>query len=166
MTDAQIIYAVIVALLWVLKADRFVMAWLTANLGAMLLAAGLMDLGVLSRDGATATMMIIDLATGIGLSFGKGTARLIALGYAVTIPIYSLEMAFGVSTTTTVGITLVVAFVQLGVVGLGHFSGGSGGSRGRLRRFGAAQASLAPSSRHAEVFAASAKDLSRGRVTK
>ena len=127
------IYAAIIALLWLLKAERHVMTWLTINLFAMLGVAGAMDLGYVDRENATVLMMLVDLGTGAALAFGPGLSKLVAVGYAITVPLYSLELIFGVSVNTTVAIVLAVAFAQLGVVGFGTFGGG-GGRRNRNRR--------------------------------
>jgi len=126
---AQIIYAAILLALWVAKADRHVMTWLTINLAAMLVAAGLMDIGLIEREAATVAMMTIDLATGVALAFGPGLSKIIAVGYAITIPLYSLELVFGVSISTTIAIVLFIAFAQLGVVCFDRFNGSGGGGR-------------------------------------
>ena len=126
MNNQQVIYAVILAALWATKSDRYLMAWLTFNLFATLCAAGLMDIGVLDRKEATSTMMIVDLATGSGLAVRAGLSRVVSLGYAVTVPLYSLNLVFGVQPKEMFAVIFAIAFLQLGVVTLGTFGGGGG----------------------------------------
>jgi len=122
----------IVAILWAVKADRVAMTFLTINMLATFGAAGLMDLGILDRPGVMLTYLAIDLLTAIGLITHAGIPRLIALGYCITAPLYSLNLAFGVEPDTTFTIVFVVAFSQLGIVGFDRFGGG--GTRIRLSR--------------------------------
>jgi len=156
---AQIIYAAILLVLWAAKADRHVMTWLTINLAAMLIAAGLMDIGVVEREAATVAMMTIDLATGVALAFGPGLSKIIAVGYAITIPLYSLELVFGVSISTTIAIVLFIAFAQLGVVCFDRFNSGGGGRN--IRRPDTHSHSLALSRGYSAVRATADQNVSQ-----
>lgn len=131
MNAAQIIYALALALIFAARGPIFPAWVLLANMLATLAACLAMDLGALERDGATLTMMIIDLASGAALMQRPGLSRVVAVGYAATVPLYSLTIVFEVQTDTTFAIVNGIAFIQLAVAGFG--SGGNGG--GNRRRF-------------------------------
>lgn len=133
MNEQQIIYAVIVAALWASKADHFVMAWLTFNLLATLCVAGLLDIGVTTRMETTQSMMVIDLITGAGLVVRAGISRIVSLGYAISVPLYSLNLYFEVQPEVIFAIVFTIAFSQLGVVFLGSFGGGGSGRKFNYR---------------------------------
>jgi hypothetical protein len=135
MTGQQIAYALILAALsypaW--GGQRFALLALWANMLVILGVCLAMDLGALGRDAATASIMIADLATGAALATKPGAARIVALGYAITVPIYSANLLFGVPITATFGIIYIAAFAQLGVLAVGSFGdNGGGGRRGRV----------------------------------
>jgi len=132
MTSLQIAYIAAIIALWAVKSDRRVMVALTINLLATLAIVGLMDIGVLDRSGSTASIMVIDLATGAYLAMSGGLARLVALGYALTVPLYSLSLIFGIQEATTFAIVYIIVFAQVGVVCFDRFNGSGGG--GRYRR--------------------------------
>jgi hypothetical protein len=129
----QIAYAVILALLtypaW--GRQRYALVALWCNMLAILAICLAMDLSAISRDMATVSMMIADLATGAALSLRTGASRVIALGYAVTVPIYSVNLAFGLPISATFGVVYIAAFTQLGVLAIGSFGGDGGGGRRR-----------------------------------
>jgi hypothetical protein len=131
MSELQIAYMSILAVLTIpaWKVQRYALLWLWANLLSMLAAAYAMDIGLLDRTMATLTMLVVDCATGAGLALRPGAARLIAWGYAVTVPIYSLNLVFGVPIGSTFGIIYIAAFAQLGMLCLGSSGGFGGGSR-------------------------------------
>jgi hypothetical protein len=114
----------------------YALSWLWGNLVATLAACGLMDMGWLGREGATLAMLTVDLITGVGLALGPGIGRLIAWGYAITAPIYTVNLVWGVSISATFGIIHVVALAQLGVFAIGLFSGGDSGGNGGRRLIG------------------------------
>ncbi|MGL6208715.1 MAG: hypothetical protein ACRC14_02655 [Paracoccaceae bacterium] len=120
---------ILTSLAW--RRQRYALGWLWLNLIAMLAAAGAMDMGWLDRSTATLTMMLVDFGTGVGLAMRPGLPRLIAWGYAVTIPIYAMNVAFGVPLGATWGMIYLIAVAQLGVLAGGSL--GNGGS-GRRRR--------------------------------
>lgn len=134
MSGNQIAYALILAALsypaW--GRQRFALLALWGNMLAILAICLAMDLGALDRDMATVSMMIADLATGAALSIKPGSARVIALGYAITVPIYSANLAFGLPISATFGVVYIAAFAQLGVLAVGSF-GGDGGGNSRRR---------------------------------
>ena len=135
MTTFQIVYVVVMVLLvypaW--GQQRYALAWLWANLAATLAACLAMDVGYLDRDGATASMMVIDICAGVALCQRPGLPRLISWGYVVTVPIYAANIAFDVQTLATYAILNAVAALQVGVLVVGMGSGG-GGIRGRFGR--------------------------------
>ncbi len=135
MSGNQIAYALILAALtypaW--GRQRFALLALWGNLLAILAICLAMDLGALDRNAATVSMMIADLATGAVLSIRPGSSRVIALGYAITVPIYSINLVFGLPISATFGVVYIAAFAQLGVLAIGSFGGdGGGGRRGRV----------------------------------
>jgi hypothetical protein len=129
----QIAYALILAALsypaW--GRQRFAMVALWCNMLAVLAICLAMDLGAMGRDDATLSMMIADLATGAALATKPGASRIIALGYAITVPIYSVNLVFGMPITATWGIIYIAAFAQLGLLAVGSFGGDGGGGGGR-----------------------------------
>jgi hypothetical protein len=117
--------------------QRFAWAWLMGNLVAMLAASLAMDLGLLSGHDARVAMMSIDLATGVGLAMRPGLPRVIAAGYAVTVPLY-FPLISGLFTRAESAFTVIyiVAALQIGALCLGSFdshSGGGGGRRASVR---------------------------------
>jgi hypothetical protein len=91
---------------------------------------------LLHRDNAIAAMLVTDLGAAAALITRPGLPRLVALGYAVTVPVYAADLLLHIPSGTTWGILIPVAFAQLGVVGFGG-SGGIGGTnrRSNLWRF-------------------------------
>lgn len=135
MSGNQIAYALILAALtypaW--AGQRFAVVALWGNMVAILAICLAMDLDAIGRDMATLSMMIVDLATGAALATKPGSARIVALGYAITVPIYSMNLVFGLPIGATFGVVYLVAFAQLGVLAVGSFGGdGGGGRRGRV----------------------------------
>lgn len=129
MSTGQIVYVALLAVLWLARANKFVMIVLTCNLFATLAVLYLMDIGMLSRGDTTRGLMAIDLWSGAALVFHPGLARIVALGYVVTIPLYFANLHFGLPVSTTFAIVILIALAQLVVVGIGR--GFGGGSRGR-----------------------------------
>lgn len=113
--------------------QRYAMGWLWANLAATLAACLAMDLGLMGRDGATVSMLTIDLISGVALSLRPGISRLIAWGYAITVPLYFMNLAFGMAIDATYGFIYIAATAQMGVLVIGCGFGSGGG--GLLRRF-------------------------------
>jgi hypothetical protein len=107
--------------------QRYALGWLVGNLVATLAVCLAMDFGALGRNDATMAMLIVDLASGVGLALRPGIPRLIAWGYAVTVPIYFATLGFGVSHDATFAVIYIVATAQLGVLCLGCASGSGGG---------------------------------------
>lgn len=112
--------------------QRFVWGCLAGNLAAMLAVCLAMDMG-LDKDTSRLSMMIVDLATGAALAMRPGLARIIAAGYAVTVPLY-VPMISEFFTQSNAGFTVVyaVASLQLGALAVGTL-GGIGGGGGRRR---------------------------------
>jgi hypothetical protein len=113
--------------------QRYALGCLWGNLLAMLAASLAMDLGALDRADASITMMLIDLSTGAALSMRPGLSRVIAAGYAVTVPLYVPAIS-GLFTRGDANFTIIyiVASLQLGALAVGSF-GGFGGGSGRRR---------------------------------
>lgn len=129
MNTFQIIYTLWLAGVFILRGPSRAVWALSANLVVTLLACLMFDLGQLDRVGLTVSLMVIDLATGAALVVAPGLARIVAVGYAITVPIYALNLLFGVQTDTTFAILYTVAAAQLGVASIGNGNGG-----GNIRR--------------------------------
>lgn len=119
MSTPQIIYATWLALLFVSGKHRFTVLVVTANMVAILAACGLMDIGAVDRDRATGLMMVADVATGATLAWRAGVSRVVAWGYAATVPLYSASLIFGYSEIATSALVYVVAYAQLGIISVG-----------------------------------------------
>ena len=115
------------------KGQRYALLCLWGNMLAMLAASLALDLGAIDRNAASVTMMMIDLSTGVALAMRPGLSRVIAAGYAVTIPLY-VPMISGLFTRMTEPFTIiyVVSVAQIVVFGLGTFGGNGGGGGRRL----------------------------------
>jgi len=100
------------------------MTILTLNMLGNIAAAGAMDIGLLEPSAARLWMMIADLSAGALLVVRPGMARVIAMGYVVSV------VAFFSGDPSFVLIYLTATF-QLGVVAIG--SVGGGGRRSRVR---------------------------------
>ena len=113
--------------------QRYALACLWGNLVAMLGASLAMDLGALDRGDASIVMMLIDLSAGVALAMRPGLSRIIAVGYAVTIPLY-VPMISGFFTRMAEPFTLIyaVSVAQIVVFGLGSLGGNGGGGGRRL----------------------------------
>ena len=131
MNLAQWAYMIGLAALFVWRGPSFAAWVLLGNAIATLSVCLAMDLDVLGRQDATLFMMLIDLASGVALMTDPGLSRLLALGYAVTVPIYSASVVFGVAETTTFAVVVGVGMLQLVVAGFGQ-GGDDNGSRRRL----------------------------------
>jgi len=123
------------------RGHRFAVLALWGNMVAMLAASLAMDLGALDRGNASLTMMIIDLATGVALATRPGLERVIAAGYAVTVPLY-VPLIHGLFTGLPSQFTLVylVSALQIGALAIGTLRGHSGGGGRRLPARGRALA--------------------------
>ena len=116
--------------------QRYAMFVLVASLASTLFACLALDIEWLGRDDAIRTMMVIDITSGVALALRAGLPRIIALGYAVTVPVYWADLVYRVPTDTTWGILYVAAVAQLGVLSIGIIGNGGGGNRRRsVRRF-------------------------------
>lgn len=91
-----------------------------------------MDLG-LDKDTSRLSMMIVDLATGVALAMRPGLARVIAAGYAVTVPLYVPAIS-GLFTRGDANFTIIyiVGALQLGALAVGSLGGNGGGGGRRL----------------------------------
>lgn len=138
MNTAQYILLACLALLWLWRADRYAMACLTANFVVTLAICLAMDLGALDRAGSTSWQMVVDLGTAAGMVLRPGLSRILAMGYAVTLPVYAAILFFALPQVEGFGVITLIAFVQLGVVTIDTFTGGGvgGGKRGRNRILG------------------------------
>lgn len=151
MNGFQIAYTLALAVIIGWRGLSFVTVLLAINLAATLGACWAFDLGAMDRDGLTRWMMVIDLAAGSVLAVRPGAARLVAVGYALTVPLYALPLGFGVQLDTTLAIVYIVASAQLMVAAIGPGSGDTGG--GRRGRRGSVPAAMAVSQRDCEVVA-------------
>jgi len=132
MNTAQITYAVLLAIVFAWRGPSYGLWVLLGNLLATLAICLGMDLGAVGRSDATVYMMIVDAASGAALVIRPGLARVASVGYALTVPIYSAVILFGVSPDTTFAVIYVVLFAQLGVFAVGGNGGNGFSSRHRL----------------------------------
>ena len=134
MNDFQIAYLIALVALsypaW--GRQRHALGLLWVNLVATLGVCLLMDLGLMGRGSATVSMLLVDLATGVALSLSVGLSRVIAGGYAVTVPLYFLAILGVAQIDTTYGLVYIAATAQLGVLAVGSLGNGGGGGRRRL----------------------------------
>jgi hypothetical protein len=112
--------------------QRHALGLLWANLVVTFGVCLLMDLGLVGRGSATVSMLIVDLATGVALSLGRGVSPMIAWGYAVTVPLYFLAILGVAQIDTTYGLVYIAATAQLGVLAVGSLGNGGGGNRRRV----------------------------------
>ncbi len=135
MNEAQQAYLVaLVALTYpAWSRQRYALVWLWANLAAMLAASLAMDIGAMNIEDARLCMMIADLATGVALACRQGLPRVIAAGYAITVPLY-VPLFHGLFTRANADFTVIyiVAALQIGALAIGSLGGSSGGHRRRL----------------------------------
>lgn len=154
MNGFQIAYALtLVALTYPAWAgQRYSLLCLWANLLATLTACLAMDLAMISPDSARLWMMIADLSTGAALASRPGLSRVIAAGFALTIPLYVPSIS-GLFTRGQVDFTIVyiVNSLQLGALGLGSLEGGSGSGGGRVHRLDAGRLSMGKAPRSGRV---------------
>lgn len=134
MSGLQIAYALALTALAIWRGGYAVWC-LVGNLVAFLAVCAFMDAGTLSRDDATVWFAVIDFATGAALALRPGLARIVAAGYVVTVPLYALDIAFGISTNTTFAIVWAIVALQVGVVAIGSSGNHGGGNRRRHRSF-------------------------------
>lgn len=133
----QAAYALGLAVVFYHRGPSFAAWGLLANFAAFLAVCLAMDLAWLTREETTIWFAVIDCATGAVMALRGGLSRIIATGYAVTVPIYALAVVFGVSTDTTFAIVWAVVALQLLAV---YFGTGSNHGRGNRRRRGAGPA--------------------------
>ena len=122
--------------------QRFALICLWGNFAAMLASSLAMDIGALSPADARVNMMIVDLVTGVALAMRPGLARVIAAGYALTVPIY-VPLISGFFTRGDADFTIVyiVSALQIGALAFGTFGDHSGG--GKRRGFSSRRVPLA-----------------------
>lgn len=136
MNDFQIAYLIALAALtypaW--GRQRHALICLSGNLAATLLACLAMDLGAVDGAEARVWMMVIDLATGVALAMRPGLPRVIAAGYALTVPLY-IPLINGLFTRGIADFTVVytVSALQIMALAFGTLGDNSGG--GTPRRF-------------------------------
>jgi hypothetical protein len=135
MNQFQQAYTVILLAMTLMAWRRqgYVLTCLWASLLATLAVCLAMDMG-LDKDTSRLSMMIVDLTTGVALAMRPGLARIIAAGYAVTVPLYVPAIS-GLFTRGDENFTVIyiVAALQLGALAVGTFgSNGGGGSRRRF----------------------------------
>jgi hypothetical protein len=144
MSGFQVAYSLALLALTVPAWGRhgYVLACLWGNLLAMLAASLAMDLGALDAGSARTAMMTIDLTTGVALAMKPGLPRVIAFGYALTVPLY-VPLINGLFTRGEADFTVVYAVSALQIMALafGTLGGNSGG--GALRRFTSGRVSMA-----------------------
>lgn len=134
MNQFQIAYSLALLIIAVpaWKRQRYAFACLVGNLVAMLALSLALDLGL---NGSTARlgMMTVDLVSGVALAVRPGLPRVIAAGYALTVPLYA-PMINGLFTRGNADFTLVyaVAALQIGALVIGSLDSSSGGLRRRL----------------------------------
>ncbi len=153
MNSFQITYALALLVLTVpaWRREGYVLACLWANLLVTLLICLAMDLGLdggISRLG----MMTTDLTTGVVLAMRPGLARVIAAGYALTVPLY-VPLIRGVFTRGDADFTVIyiVAAFQIGALAIGALGGGSGDGGGRVRRLASGRLFVGQASRGGRV---------------
>ena len=166
MNGVQVAYAVALLVLtypaW--GRQRYALGWLWANLAGILAICLAMDLGAIDRDTATVSILLTDLIAGVGLAVRPGVSRIIAWGYAITIPIYFPTLIWGKPIDATFGLVYSVIVAQMGVFAIGCLPGSGFGGGGRRGRF-ADRLSVASSGRDgAPSGAIFSRDTSRNRV--
>lgn len=134
----QIAYGLCLMGLWFGNAPRAALVPLSCNFIATLAVCGAMDMGWIGRETSTGAMMIMDFATGVYMVRWPGLPRVVAMFYAVTLPLYAGILFFSLPQVACFGVITAMAFLQLGVVASDGFSGGGtgGGKRGRKRVLG------------------------------
>jgi hypothetical protein len=154
----QIVYSLALVALTFPAWDRQrpALALLWANLLATLFVCWLMDIGILSRGDATVSMLLIDLCTGVALSIKGGLCRIIAWGYAITVPIYFLSIVGSAQIDTTFAIVYIAATTQLGALAIGSLGNGGGGLRG----WASGRMAFGPPARNAAVYPGAISRLS------
>jgi hypothetical protein len=135
MSGMQIAYAIALAGLFAWRGPSLTAWVLLGNMVAALVGCLAMDWGLLGRSDATLTMMLIDFVSAAILVTQPGLPRVIAAGYAATIPLYSLSIMFSVAESTTFAIVIGIGFAQLAVAGIGA-GGDDRGNRGRFSDVG------------------------------
>lgn len=114
--------------------QRYAWSCLAANLAATLAICLAMDIGAMGATDARTAMMIADLATGVALAMRPGLPRVIAAGYALTVPLY-VPLINGIFTRGTADFTVIysVTVLQIAALAIGTLGDNSGG--GPRRRF-------------------------------
>lgn len=129
MTHEQIAYIMALSLtLGAAQPHRLTVFVMAGNLAAMLVIAGLGDLGLVDHTGAIIFMMLADLACATVLAFH---APIVALLFAAMVPVYAIGLFAELPRNTTIDIVGLMAVGQLVAI-LGG-SGGGGGLRDNLR---------------------------------
>lgn len=131
MNTGQWLYMIALAGLFLWRGPTFCAWVLLGNAVVTLAACGAMDMGALDRHGATLTIMLIDFVAGAVLVSQPGLPRLLAIGYAVTVPLYATSVIFSVSEATLFAVVIGIGFVQIAVAGIGSGDHGGGGLRRR-----------------------------------
>ena len=132
MNEFQQAYTVILLAMTIIAWRRqgYVLTCLWVSLLTTLAVCLAMDMG-LDKDTSRLSMMIVDLATGVALAMRPGLARVIAAGYAVTVPLYVPAIS-GLFTRGDANFTVIyiVGALQLGALAVGSFGdNGRGGGR-------------------------------------
>lgn len=114
--------------------QRYAWSCLAANLAATLAICLAMDIGAMGATDARTAMMIADLAIGVALAMRPGLPRVIASGYALTVPLY-VPLINGIFTRGVADFTVVywVSALQIMALAFGTLGNNSGG--GPRRRF-------------------------------
>jgi len=143
MSGFQRVYLVAMVLMlypaW--RRQRYALLWMWASMLAMFAVCLAMDLGLFGETAEANKlnsylwMMIVDLTTGVIMVLRAGLSRVIAAGYAVTVPLY-IMMFSGLFTRAEDAFTVinVMATLQVLVLCLGSLDNHSGGG-GRRRAF-------------------------------
>ena len=145
--------------------QRFSLLCLAGNLAATLLACLAMDIGAVDGESARVWMMVIDLATGVVLAMRPGLPRVIALGYALTVPLY-VPLIHGLFTRGFADFAVVycVAALQILALALGSLGGNSGYGGGIRRRVSALPNAMAAPGGHFPVLQRQASGYDEARL--
>lgn len=127
MTPGQWAYLAALSGLFILRGPNFAAWVLLANAVVTLGVLALMDFGLIGDTQKTVFLMLVDFASGAVLVMVPGIPRLLAVGYAVLVPVYAASVWFSIAETTTFAIVIGIGFFQIAVAAIGY-GGGDGGA--------------------------------------
>ncbi len=128
-SPGQWLYLIALALLFWWRGPSFAAWVLLANAVVTLAVLGAMDWGLMGRTEKTLFLMLVDFVSGAVLLTSPGLPRVLSIGYAITVPLYSANIIFGVSEGTTFAVVIGIGLLQIVVAGIGHDDNGRGGLR-------------------------------------